>query len=198
MQKIVFSAWIGLRENETRLWIVCSLWACWPNQCHRITEWIICWKCRNFCHHLALCTVVLFRVLLFSDHACPDHWVDLLPMVSVWHLWSHSWPIGCDVVWLWLASPVKAWSLLSDPFGPERILQTLSLCVLCQFIIGHTILFPFSNFVHTYPLWAKKSFLKCDNHLWEPDQFFFLSSGSFSSCLPDSPNMTSPVLPLKC
>lgn len=90
-----------------------------------------------------------------SDHACPGHWVDL-PMVSVWHLRSHTWPIGCDVVWLWLASPVKAWSLLSDPFGPERILQTLSLSVLCQFIIGHTIPFPFSNFVDTYPLWAKK------------------------------------------
>lgn len=132
-----------------------------------------------------------------SDRACPEHWVDL-PMVSVWRLWSHSWPIGCDVVWLWLASPVKAWSLLSNPFGPERILQTLSLYVLCQFIIGHTILFSFSNFVDTYPLWAKKSSLKCDNHLWEPDQFFFLFSGSFPSCLPDCPNMTPPVLPLKC
>ena len=85
-----------------------------------------------------------------SDHARPDHCVDLLPVVSIWRLWSRSWPTGCDVVWLRLASPVKAWSLLSNPFGPEGILQTLSLCPVSIYYWAYN-LFPFSCFCRYLP-----------------------------------------------
>lgn len=40
---------------------------------------------------------------------------------------KHGCPIGCDVLWLGLASAVKAWSHPSSLPGPERILQTSSI-----------------------------------------------------------------------
>lgn len=55
------------------------------NQYRQIIEWIIYWKCRTFCHRLALRSH-LVPCHFISDHAHPDLCADLLPMVSLWHL----------------------------------------------------------------------------------------------------------------
>lgn len=117
-------------------------------------------------------------------HACPDHCVDFLLLVCGWPLWSYGCPIGYDLLWLGLASAVKAWSHLSSLPGPERIFQTSSIMhITSTYYQAYNLSYLFNNF----PLWAKKSSVKGDSHFERGSPIFLPIIREFPRCLPPVP-----------
>jgi len=61
---------------------------------------------------------------------------------------KHGCPIGCDVLWLGLASTVKAWSHPSSLPGPERILQTSPIIhITSTYYQAYSLGFPYGIYL---------------------------------------------------
>lgn len=109
-----------------------------------------------------------------SDHACPDHCVDLLPVVSIGT--SEAVVDPQDAMWCGYDLPHQSrpghfWATLLD------LKEVFKPChyVLYQFIIGHTICFP--SLVLLVPaLFELRKVLWNVTTIWE-------SLTNFSSCL---------------
>lgn len=163
--------------EQDPVWISLFSLSMLANYYRHVIEWIICWKRRTFCHHLAVCTVFLFCVLLSQTvHVQITVWISFLR--SLWRLLSHSCPIGCGVVWLGFphqSGPGHFWAALLDWKEFFRPHGFMSLCITTSvYCWAHNLRFPSCMF-DTFPLWAKKF---CET--WES---FWESLTNFSSCL---------------
>lgn len=103
-----------------------------------------------------------------------------------WSVFGPFWydcPIGCDVLWLGLASAVKTWSHLSSLPGPERILQTLSIIHITSiYYQAYNLGFPYVIYLIASP-WAKKCSMKYDSHFERGLPIFLPIIREFSRCV---------------